>query len=240
MTEFSELKIRNKIYSLIAKNPGLYISKIAEILNLKISEVESHLFHMEKRDLITSLQDAGYTLYYTKDTKAGIRDRRILKTRRKIYDCVAKNPGLHVSKISEILQMSVPLVDYHMHQLENDKLIAIVKGGGYKRCYIADNKIGINEKKIISLLREKTPLKIVLFLLKHPNAKHNDICNHLNIASSLLPYHMKKLIDQGIIDIPPSGKGFRIKNKKEIVRFLRRYHLRSITEKFTDTWDYPD
>ena len=90
---------------------------------------------------------------------------------------------------------------------------------------------------LVKIFRREFPLKIVLFLLKNPNSKHKDICENLSITSSLLSYHLNKLADQGIVDIPTSGEGFKIRNKKEIVMILRRYQLRSILERFTDTWD---
>ena len=48
-----------------------------------------------------------------------------LETRKKIYHLIAKNPGLNLSKIAEMLQMNVPLVDYHTRYLKDDGLINI-------------------------------------------------------------------------------------------------------------------
>jgi predicted transcriptional regulator len=232
-----DIRLRKKIYDTIAINPGIYLSKLTEIFNLPIAQIESHLIYMENRKLIIMARDEGNIRYYINDDKDGLQNKRILKTKRKIYDCIADNPGLYLSKIAEMLQMSVPLVDYHMSRLENESLIIVVKEDGFKRYYTKVDTMGLQDKKILSILRQEIPLKIVLFLLKHPNAKHKDICENLDLSSSLISYYLNKLVNQEIIDVPGVGEGFKIRNKQEIVTILRRYHLSSILKRFTDTWE---
>ena len=55
--KFLELETQRKIYNLIAKNPGLYLSKIVEILNLRIQQAEYHLNQMEKDGLVTVIRE---------------------------------------------------------------------------------------------------------------------------------------------------------------------------------------
>ncbi|MEM0493618.1 MAG: ArsR family transcriptional regulator [Candidatus Thermoplasmatota archaeon] len=234
----SKLHIRKLIYDLIADHPGLYTSRIAEYLNLPMDEIEQHVRYLQSRELIVAIDDQGISRYYINEEKAGLQKRRIIKTRRMIYDFIAKNPGLHISKIAELLQMSPPLVDYHVYTLSRDGLITVDKDEGYKRCYVSDSILSKDEKKIISALRRETPLRIVMYLLKHQKATYTDLYKNLNIPSNLLSYHLNKLLQLGVIDFADEGKGYKVKNRKEITMILRRYHLRSLVERFTDTWDY--
>ena len=48
MKESVELEIRKKIFSLIVKNPGLNIRKIAELLNIETSLTIYHLRYLLK------------------------------------------------------------------------------------------------------------------------------------------------------------------------------------------------
>jgi len=57
-----------------------------------------------------------------------------LETRRKIYDLISKNPGLHLSKISELLKMRISLVEYHMRYLE--KIVTVDKKTGFSRYFL--------------------------------------------------------------------------------------------------------
>ncbi|HUS99823.1 MAG TPA: helix-turn-helix domain-containing protein [Candidatus Thermoplasmatota archaeon] len=59
-----------------------------------------------------------------------------LETRRKIYDIISKNPGLHLSKIADLLSMRISHVEYHVNFLEKHEIITIEKSTGYKRFYL--------------------------------------------------------------------------------------------------------
>jgi len=237
--KFLELEIQRKIYNLIAKNPGLDLSKIAQILNIRASQAGYHLQLMEKDGLISVIKEAEYKRYYIGDFRAGIQDRRILRTRRKIYDLISKNPGLHLSKIAEILNIRISLAEYHFQQMEKDKLITAIKERGYKRYYVEDSEVGTKDKKILSLFRQEIPLKIVLFLLRYPNSRHKEIAENLGLTTSALSYHLNKLVKYAIVNAPASGeeKGYNIINKKEIVTFLRKYQLQVVIDRFTETWE---
>ena len=239
MAEEHNIETREKIRDLIRKNPGSHISKIAELLNMRISEVECYLFELEKNKIITALQDAGLKRYYmgapTQETPEGEGE----ETWKRIYDLISENPGLHLSKIAELLKMSKPLAEYHLLRMEKDDKITVIKEKGYKRYYIRSEQIGPKEKEILSLLRKETLLKIVLFLASHPNAKHSEILKQLDIAPSTLSYHLNNLLKHGIISVQRYGgeKGYNIKNKKELVDFVLKYRLHIVVEGFKDLWD---
>ena len=121
-----------------------------------------------------------------------------LETRRKIYDLVSRNPGLHLSKIAELLKMRISLVEYHLLFLEKHQVVRGVKETGYTRYYI-EGALGTSDKKILSLLRQEIPLRVILFLLKDDNSQHKDILKNVDVSPSTLSYHLKKMMDYGII-----------------------------------------
>ena len=163
-----------------------------------------------------------------------------LEIRRKIYDLLEKNPGLHLSKISEILKLRISHVEYHLIYLEKNEIINTAKEKGYKRYYIAKSQVGTQEKKILSLLRQEIPLKIVLILLKKSKAKHGDIIKDVDIAPSTLSYHLKKLVKNNIITIIVDNgeKEYFVINKKEIIQIIIKYKPYKVLESFKDIWSY--
>lgn len=48
-----EEETQRKIHNLIANNPGLYLSRIAEILDMNITSVQYHLQSLEEKRIIT-------------------------------------------------------------------------------------------------------------------------------------------------------------------------------------------
>jgi len=160
-----------------------------------------------------------------------------LNTRRKIYNIVAKNPGLHLSRIAEILNMRISLAEYHLVYLEKNQVVVTVKEPGYSRYYIK-GEVGTENKKILALLRQEIPLKIVLFLLNNINSQHRDILKNIDVAPSTLSYHLRKLMKNGIVAVQTygEGKGYSIVNREIIVRLLLKYKPYNLFESFKDVW----
>jgi predicted transcriptional regulator len=160
-----------------------------------------------------------------------------LEIRRKIYNLIAKNPGLHARKIAELISLSGQLTDYHLLYLERNKLITSVKEEGYRRYYV-EGKLGLRDRRRIAVLRQETPLKIVLFLLRNPNSQHKDILAYFDIAKSTISYHLQKLVKNEIIVVQGSGKDkrYHVINEKEIIALLIRYKPYSRIESFRELW----
>lgn len=240
MNEGNEVEIQRHICDIIAQHPGIHLSKIAELLKMNIIMVEQYLTQLERDGTITSVETEGYKRYYLEEKTTGIRDIRIKETRKTIYDLIVVNPGLHLSKIAEKLNMRLSLAEYHLQSMEKNHLITAVKDVGYyKRYYIAGDEVGVEKRKIVSLLREEIPLKIVLYLLKHTNAKHKEILENFEITSSTLSYHLNKLVKHGVINVPTYGteKGYSLRNKSEIIMLLKKYRLIPLAKSFSDIWD---
>ena len=235
-----------KILDLLTKNPGLYLSKIAELLDMKISLVEYYLLYMESNKQIYSIKNQGVEQYYIeKKRKKGLQEKRVSDIRENILDLIEKQPGLHLSKIAESMDMRVSHIEYHLKYLEKQNLIHAVRERGYfKRYYLKESHVDEHEKQIISLLRQEITLKIVLFLLKNQIAKYKDLQHHLGMSAPRVSYHLTKLVDHGLIETPnPTSKGYTLKNPKEIIHFLRKYKLHTVIDTFKDIWatlDYYD
>jgi predicted transcriptional regulator len=162
-----------------------------------------------------------------------------LEIRRKIYNLVEKNPGLHSRKIAELLSLSGQLTDYHLLYLERRETITSVKeeDEGYRRYYIK-GKLGVSERRRIAILQHEVPLKIVFFLLQHPHSRHNEILDYIGVAKSTLSYHLKKLIKRAVIAEQSLGrdKTYTVANEKEIIDLLIRFKPYSRVESLKDTW----
>ena len=160
-----------------------------------------------------------------------------LETRRKIYDLINQNPGIHLSKISQILKMRTSLVEYHLIFLDKQDIIKSNKETGYKRYYIK-GQIGVKDKKYLFILRQKTVLKIILFLLKNDVSPHKIILENVDISASTLSYHLNKLLKKDIVELKRFGenKGYNIKNKGEIISILIQYKPYKILDGFENIW----
>jgi predicted transcriptional regulator len=245
MSEFLEEEQRRKIYTLLIHNPGLDAERIAALLHMKRSEVEDHLRFFEEHGIVRVTKAASYVQYFIKNGKKKPRDKRSRETRKQIFDLLVQNPGLHLSKIAEMLDMSIPLTDYHLSYMERNRELVAIKDerGYYKRYYIAFIGVGRYEKKVLAILRNKIPLKIVLLLLNFGNLQHKAILKHLDIASSTLSYHLSNLVKSGIVAVSSHGeeRGYTLINREELIKVLKKHELHIelhvMLEGFKDLWD---
>lgn len=246
MIETQEQKRIQRIYQYIIRNPGCHLSKIAEDLHLTVTTVTQDLQSLEDQHDIIGTQESGYKRFYAIQQKGKQRDKRTDNIRKQIYDIIQRNPGLHLSKIADLLDVSVPLADYHLDQMVKEHRINVIKdeAGYFKRYYATDTVIESQEKKILEVLRKNVPLKIVLLLLKHGSLRHKDLMKQLKIsASSTLSYHLTNLVDSGILTVHPHGKerGYELTNPEEVVRILKKYEfkveLHISMERFKSLWD---
>jgi len=132
-----------------------------------------------------------------------------LKIQKQIHSIIKKNPGLHLSKVAEMLQISIPLALYHLRYLEKNDLITSVKEEGYLR-YYESGVIGTKE----------------------------DIVKNLELSRSLISYHLKKLVKKEVIKVVAFEEehGYVVCNPKEVVRFLVKYEPYNLFEGVNKTW----
>ena len=161
-----------------------------------------------------------------------------LEIRRKIHELLEKNPGLHLSKIAEMLSLRISHVEYHLLYMEKNELITTTKEKGYTRYYLSGIEIGTKEKKILAILRQEVPLRIVLLIIKKKKAKHGELLTEVDVAASTLSYHLKKMVNKELltITINKGEKEYSVNNEKEIIQIIIKYKPYMVLESFKDTW----
>jgi DNA-binding transcriptional ArsR family regulator len=87
-----------------------------------------------------------------------------LESRRKIYNFISKNPGLHLREISRKTNIPISSLRYHLNYLVKIGIVDSKKDYGYVRYYIKTS-VGKRDKEILNLLRQDIPRKIIIMLL---------------------------------------------------------------------------
>ncbi|MEM3852273.1 MAG: ArsR family transcriptional regulator [Methanomassiliicoccales archaeon] len=169
-----------------------------------------------------------------------------LETRKSIYEAVRKYPGLHLRELARQLDMSVPLVDYHLSFLERHGLVTGIMDAQFKRYYPRDplgaksktDTLSSEQKRIVALLRQRIPLQIVLYLLNKGNARHKEMVPLMGISPSTLTHHLNKLLRRNVIE-KVGDEGFRLVDAAGIARLLMTYSPPpgTLSESFAKLWD---
>lgn len=167
-----------------------------------------------------------------------------LEARRKIYNFILKNPGLHEREISRRLKIPKTTLKHHLRYLEKQTLVTIDYKEGYNRHYIS-NKIGKRDKEIIKLLRQKIPRSILLYVVVEIVSSQKELSRELEKNPATIAFHLQKLQKMDLIEIAPVGDGivyrlspssvlerkidknekiFRLKNPDKIYNLLITYN----------------
>lgn len=128
--------------------------------------------------------------------------------RREIYQCITKYPGLHFRELSRKLRISTSTLNYHLNYLKKRGLIIERSDDRFIR-YYPKNKIGEKYKKVLNLLRQETPKKIMIFIIAGPDRNLISISKELKKDPRTIAFHLKKLIKIGLIE--PISHGREVK-----------------------------
>jgi len=158
-----------------------------------------------------------------------------LETRQEIHNYILKNPGLCLNEISRKLKISKSTLNYHLNYLKKLGVIIAKSTNRYVRFYIV-NKVGNGDKKIINIIRQDIPFKIIAYLLLNPNSSQIEISKFLKKHPTTIAFHLEKLANIDVVTGKPRGNeiNYKIKNEEEIFGLLDKYK----DSFFDDTVDY--
>lgn len=164
-----------------------------------------------------------------------------LENRRRIYEYIESNPGTHLREIQRALDMQPGLLSYHLDYLEKRNLIKSEDDGYRKRYFVAD-RFRLKDRRIISLLRQRSPREIIAHLLLNGSSSFTEVRNALGISKSTLSYHMKKLVRHGIVvcEKKEREKFYRLENSEEVIDLI--ISLKPVMEstpidRFAEIWE---
>src|SRR5205809_4354405 len=84
-----------------------------------------------------------------------------LESRRRIYDFLTANPGVHLRRIGQVLGMSTGMLSYHVGDLERNGVLKSEEDGHRKRYFIARAFVEA-QRRILAVLRQDVRRKSVL------------------------------------------------------------------------------
>jgi len=125
-------------------------------------------------------------------------DLLALDRRRMIFHHVSRNPGTYLREMESALDLSVGDLQYHLGQLEKGGLIQAHDDGRRKGYFVA-SEVQYFDRQAISVIRMRTPRRIIIFLLMRPEATFRQILGEFNFTKGALSFHLKRLIGSGIV-----------------------------------------
>ncbi|MFH1643538.1 MAG: winged helix-turn-helix transcriptional regulator [Patescibacteria group bacterium] len=164
-----------------------------------------------------------------------------LEKRRKIYNLVKKYVGCHFRDLERKSKLPASSIKYHLNYLARHELITEEKEGNNLRYF--PKEFNTDNKVLLSLLRQESIRKILIFLLDNENNSHEDIVRFVGLSPSTVSWHLKKLENKKIVTSIKNGRATNYRlliDKKDVMNLLVTYQesfLDSLVNKVVEMWD---
>jgi predicted transcriptional regulator len=153
-----------------------------------------------------------------------VNDESNINTIR-VLQYIQENPGCHLRKIKRDLTMSMGTVQYHLIQLEKHGKVSAERHNLHKY-YFPIGLFEQNEKDILKILNQETAREILMTILEQQPTQ-TDIANIIKISSASVNWHIKRLVELGLVVEQKDGKFKRYAlgiDSKHIVSLMKNYH----------------
>ncbi len=193
--EPNEYSLANLIYIFIVKKTSFSILPIILIILTSLSLILL-TFEDIKRKIMEYIYNILSTITFVIwRINVNNKDKVLLNKKRKgIYEYIVDNPGCHLRKISEDLNMALSTITWHLRILEKAELIKCKKVGN-KIIYYPE---GMDKEDLLLLYLTDTQSQIYEYLLN--NKSHlRKIARDLDLNVETVRYNLRKLEDLELV-----------------------------------------
>lgn len=164
-----------------------------------------------------------------------------IESRKRIYEEIVMNPGLHFRELQRRLNMPTGMLEYHLNVMIKDGIVVARNEGKYRR-FFANTVMSSKERKILGLLRSDIARKMVIFVLENERVNHKRIVEHMGLSPSTVSYHLNKLVKNGILKREIVGReNYYSVIEPKIVAYTiikhRKSFLDSLVDNFAKIWE---
>ena len=148
---------------------------------------------------------------------------------------IEQNPGCHLRQIKRDLDISMGTLQYHLNLLEKSGKIASERHSLH-RFYFPVSIFEKHDRNILKILNQETAREILMLIVEKRDPTQTDIVESIKISAASVNWHVKRLVDLGIITEVRDGKFKRymlVGDSSYIVTLMKNYHP-SIWDKWSD------
>ena len=164
-----------------------------------------------------------------------------LETRQQVLEFIQRFPGFHFRELQRRLGLAVGTLQYHLAQLEQDKLVIGRKDGEYTR-YYAVGVVTERDRILLQFMRQTPVRHILLHLLEAKTANHKQLTARIGLSPATASWYLGKLLEAKLVVKKKSGREvfYSLADQSEIARTIVAYRasfLDKLVDKFADIWE---
>lgn len=132
--------------------------------------------------------------------------RRVLAApnRRRIFEAIARSPGIHVRRLSRELRMALGSVEHHLRQLVHHGLVFSHRDGR-RRSYYVDGSVDQEDAMVLHALAKPLWADLLTFLALRDGIV-TDLAEHCRMPRANVAYHLRRLREIGLVDHERVGR----------------------------------
>jgi predicted transcriptional regulator len=157
-----------------------------------------------------------------------------------ILSYITDNPGQHYNNMLRALKIAPGTLQYHLNRMERSHEIIVLRKRYYTRYFPVSMENPVDQK-IMVLLRQNIPRKLLIILLEDTEKTGHELVELLNVTKSTLSYYMRHLekLDVLYINIEGREKRYSLKNPERIAELIKK-HKKSfgdeMVDRFVEVW----
>ena len=142
------------------------------------------------------------------------------ENRDKIIELILDNPGIHFNELLRKINISPGNLVWHLDILEKYKVIKKENFEHFVVYFPYHQKNPISNLDL-KLQKSELTLKVLEMIEKEPGIWNNSITNKMKINRKTIEYHIKKLMDLGLIYIEKDGNKKKLFLKSDSDHFIK-------------------
>jgi hypothetical protein len=152
--------------------------------------------------LFGKLPQLGAVVLYTRIAKPRILDQTV---RGRVYDLVAREPGIHAGQLMRALDAAEGQTAYHLGVLAREKVIVSMGLPGMKHWFVT-GRYTPTDMKAIATLRDPTRRRLYEAVVANPGATLGDVCAAVRISVAQGSRAAQRLERVGLIERRALGR----------------------------------
>ena len=190
-----EILVLKIIQEYLNKNRTFNKIEIIPFITAKIAKKKINISYNGICGILKSLVEKNIIVEGSKLTKYDIFSNL---NRKKIYEFIIKNPGIHFNKLVKSLNISVFSVEWHLNILLKFDLIRKVKIEKYDAYF--DSKLPSKNDEILHIISREKCKKIIQYLNQNNEGySKNYLSKELQIHSNTISTYIEKLEEFGLL-----------------------------------------
>ncbi|QCJ47516.1 MULTISPECIES: winged helix-turn-helix transcriptional regulator [Haloprofundus] len=136
-----------------------------------------------------------------------------------IVGYLSTTPGAHFSKVRDDLRLGTGETQHHLDKLLSEGVVLSRRDGDYRRFFPAQ-RFSEFEQVALGYLRRDTPRKMLLELLRDPDATGVQLADAADVSTATVSSYRKQLEGAGLL---AAESGLSVERPETLIMLLVRY-----------------